>query len=84
MATPKKHPDLSPATKAMITQVLDIMKSQDITPRGLCLDTGVDEGQFSKWTNFKGNISMDKLRVVLDYLGYELAIIPKSEMSSDN
>lgn len=72
----------SPATQLIITQVLSIMEEQEITPRMLCWDVQIDEGQFSKWTKFKANFSIDKIQEILDYLGYEMVLAPKGKSRS--
>lgn len=67
----------SPATQLLIAQVLSIMEKDEITPRMLCWEVGIDEGQFSKWSKCKANFSIDRIQEILDCLGYEMTITPK-------
>lgn len=72
----------SPATQILIAQVLTIMEENKITPRMLCWDIGIDEGQFSRWSKCKANFSIDRIQAILDYLGYEMTITPKDSKRS--
>lgn len=72
----------SHATQKIISEVLAIMAEQEMTSRELCWEAGIDEGQFSKWSNCKANFSIDRVQSILDCLGYEMVIVPKAEKAN--
>jgi len=78
MAT-KQSGELSPVMINIIDTIISIMEQKEITPRMLSFDTGMNEGNLSRILNKKRGINIERLYEILDYLGYDLLITPKTE-----
>lgn len=76
----KKAGELSPLMIKTIDTIISIMEEKGITPRMLCFDTGMDEGNLSKILNKKRGVTLERLSEILDYLGYSLVIEPKHKV----
>ena len=68
------------ATMKDITQAIRrAIADADITRYRISQDTGVDQGQLSRFVNGHEGISLPTAELVLDYLGLELVIRPKQK-----
>lgn len=52
----------------IIEQIKKVMEDKNITTYRMCKDLGISEGNLSRFFSGKENISLDRLKVILDYL----------------
>lgn len=52
----------------IIEQIKKEMQDKGITTYRMCKDLGMSEGNLSRFFSGKENISLDRLKVILDYL----------------
>lgn len=60
-------------------QINEILKNKNITKYRLSKDTEIDENQINKFFNYKTNLSLKNIIKILDYLEYEIMLIPKNK-----
>lgn len=60
-------------------QINEILKSKNITKYRLSKDTEIDESQLNKFFNYKTNLSLKNIVKILDYLEYDILLIPKNK-----
>jgi len=53
----------------------EILTREKVTAYRLSKDLEIDEGQLSKFLNGKINISLKKLELIADYLGYDIQFV---------
>jgi len=63
--------------KSVSEQLREAVEVSSITRRQIALRCGIDEGQFSRFMNRKGGLSMEGIDAVATLLGLELRPIQK-------
>lgn len=63
--------------KTVSESLREAIDAAPISRRQLCLRLGIDEGQFSRYMNHKGGLSMEGIDAVAAFLGLELRLIKK-------
>ena len=58
-------------------QIKTVMEEKKITAYRVWKDTGIDQGSMSKFFAGERDFSIETLKILLDYLGYELTIREK-------
>ena len=56
----------------------DILKREKVTASRVSRDTGIDRGMLSKFLNGKINLSLKKLILIADYLGYDIEFVKRT------
>lgn len=60
-------------------QIDEIIKNKNITKYRLSKETQIDESQLNKFFNNKTNLSLKNIIKILDYLDYDILLIPKKK-----
>lgn len=60
-------------------QINEIIKNKNITKYRLSKETQIDESQLNKFFNNKTNLSLKNIIKILDYLDYDILLIPKKK-----
>lgn len=58
-------------------QIKQIIALKNITPYRISKDTGISESQLSRFLSNQVNLSLNKFIQLVEYLEYEIKIIPK-------
>jgi transcriptional regulator with XRE-family HTH domain len=58
-----------------------ILNREKVTAYRICKDLGIDQGQLSRFFNEKEGISLDKLEMIADYLGYDIKFVKRQALS---
>ncbi len=61
----------------MGNRLKDILNREKVTAYRLCKDLGLDQGQMSRFLHGDENISLDRLELVADYLGYDIEFVKR-------
>lgn len=56
------------------SRLKEILKAEGKTNYRLSRDLNIDQAQLSRFFNGKGSISLRKLQLILDYLGYNITL----------
>lgn len=54
-----------------------VMAENSVSAYQLSKDTGINEGQLSRFFNNKVDLSLKKITQIIDYLGYDITIQKK-------
>lgn len=60
-------------------QINEILKNKNISKYILSKNTEIDESQLSKFFNYKTNLSLKNIMKILDYLEYDILLVPKNK-----
>ncbi len=60
-------------------QIKSAISEKSISAYQLAKDTGINEGQLSRFFNNKVDLSLKKVIQIIDYLGYDLLIQPRKQ-----
>ena len=60
-------------------QMRQVMAEKNVTPRQISNDTGINEGQLSRFFNHKVDLSLKKVLQITEYLDCDLAIEPRKQ-----
>jgi len=60
-------------------QIKFAISEKNISAYQLAKDTGINEGQLSRFFNHKVDLSLKKVNQILEYLGYDLMIQPRKQ-----
>jgi transcriptional regulator with XRE-family HTH domain len=61
----------------MGNRLREILNREKITAYRLCKDLEIDQGQLSRFMNGKVNISLNLLKQIAEYLGYDLLLVKR-------
>ena len=61
----------------MGNRLKEALKREGVTAYRLWKDLGIDQGQLSKFSYGKANISLEMLEQIADYLGYDLVLVKR-------
>lgn len=59
----------------MRNRLKDILKREKVSAYRLCKDLGLDKAQVSRFLSGKQNLALDKVEMVLEYLGYDIQLV---------
>jgi transcriptional regulator with XRE-family HTH domain len=62
----------------MGNRLKNIMEREKISAYRLSKDLDLDKGQLSKVLNGKGDYSIERLTLIADYLGYDIAFVKRT------
>jgi len=62
----------------MGNRLKDILNREKVTASKVCRETGIDRGMMSKFLNGKINLSLKKLTLIADYLGYDIEFVKRT------
>jgi transcriptional regulator with XRE-family HTH domain len=65
----------------MGNRLQEVLEREEVTAYRLCKDLGIDKGQLSRFINGKQNISLDKMELIAEYLGYDLLLVKSQDQS---
>lgn len=60
-------------------QISNILKQKKISRYQLAKDTGINESQLSRFFLGKTNLSYDKIKIIVEYLDFDIILIPKNK-----
>lgn len=60
-------------------QISNILKQKKISRYQLAKDTGINESQLSRFFSGKTNLSYDKIKIIVEYLDFDIILIPKNK-----
>ena len=55
----------------------DILSREGTTAARICQETGIDKGMMSRFLNGKINLSLKKLILIADHLGYDVDFVKR-------
>ena len=55
----------------------EVLQRERVTRYRLCKDLGIDQGEMSRFSHGKQNISLQMLLRIADYLGYDLVLVKR-------
>jgi transcriptional regulator with XRE-family HTH domain len=55
----------------------EILSKEGKTAYRVCKDLGIDQGEMSRFINKKVNLTLSRLEMVADYLGYDLVLVKR-------
>ena len=61
----------------MGNRLKDILQREGITAYRISKDLGMDKGYLSRVLNGKQDISLNKLELIADYIGYDLQLVKR-------
>jgi transcriptional regulator with XRE-family HTH domain len=61
----------------MGNRLREILKQEGITAYRVCKDLGIDQGEMSRFINEKVSLTLSRLEMVADYLGYDLVLVKR-------
>jgi len=61
----------------MGNRLKDILKREKVRPIRISKDLGMDKGYLSRVLNEKQDISLKKLEMIADYLGYDIELVKR-------
>jgi transcriptional regulator with XRE-family HTH domain len=61
----------------MENRLKDILNREKVTASRVCKETGIDRGMMSKFLNGKINLSLKKLILIADHLGYDIEFVKR-------
>ena len=61
----------------MGNRLKDILQREGITAYRISKDLGMDKGYLSRVLNEKQDISLNKLALIADYIGYDLKLVKR-------
>jgi transcriptional regulator with XRE-family HTH domain len=61
----------------MGNRLKDILKREKVKPIRISKDLGMDKGYLSRVLNEKQDISLKKLEMIADYLGYDIELVKR-------
>jgi predicted rRNA methylase YqxC with S4 and FtsJ domains len=67
--------------KTVSQQLREAIDAAPISRRQICLQCGIDEGQFSRYMNHKGGLSMEGIDAVAKLLDWELRPMQKTRVA---
>ena len=62
----------------MGNRLKDILKREKVSAYRLHKDLGLDKGYLSRFLNEKRDISLKKLELIADYLGYDITFVKRT------
>lgn len=63
----------------MGNRLKDILKREKVKPIRISKDLGMDRGYLSRVLNEKQDISLKKLEMIADYLGYDIELVKRKQ-----
>jgi transcriptional regulator with XRE-family HTH domain len=61
----------------MGNRLREILNKEGITAYRVCKDLGIDQGEMSRFLNGKVNLTLSRLEMVADHLGYDLVLVKR-------
>jgi transcriptional regulator with XRE-family HTH domain len=61
----------------MGNRLREILNKEGVTAYRIWKDLGIDQGEMSKVLNGKQNLTVSRLEMVADYLGYDLVFVKR-------
>jgi transcriptional regulator with XRE-family HTH domain len=63
----------------MGNRLREILKKEGVTAYRIWKDLGIDQGEMSRVLNGKQNLTVSRLEMVTDYLGYDLVFVKRKD-----
>ena len=61
----------------MGNRLKDILNREKVSASRVCKETGIDRGMMSRFLNGKINLSLKKLILIADHLGYDIEFVKR-------
>lgn len=61
----------------LLERTRQIIEASPVTRYQIAKDTGIDQTTLSLFVNGKRGLSIERVEIVLDYLGYEIEIVKR-------
>ncbi len=63
----------------MGNRLKDILKREEVSAYRLHKDLGLDKGNLSRFLNEKQDMSLKKLELIAEYLGYDIQLVKRKQ-----
>lgn len=63
----------------LVSTIADTMDNEGVIARSFVTGLGMDSGELSRFFNRKNKLSLEKVLLMIDYLGYEVKLEKKGE-----
>lgn len=63
----------------LINNLVEVMEKENFIQRAFVTGLGMDRGELSRFFNRKSKLGLEKVLLMIDYLGYEVKLVKKEK-----